>query len=166
MIYFTDETLDRFIKEDVPYIDLTTQVLGIGEKQGHFQIFSREEATICGTEEVARIFSKLGLVVLNYLPTGSQVNQNETIFEAKGKVGSLHMAWKVGLNILEHSSGIATRTRRMVNLVERTNPKAVVVTTRKNFPGTKELAIKAVIAGGGYPHRLGLCKARFQDIGQ
>lgn len=27
MIYFTDEMIDRLIKEDVPYIDLTTTVL-------------------------------------------------------------------------------------------------------------------------------------------
>jgi molybdenum transport protein len=31
-----------------------------------------------------------------------------------------------------------------------------IVTTRKMFPGAKSLSIKAVVAGGGYPHRLGL----------
>jgi molybdenum transport protein len=29
-MYISDELIDRFIKEDVPYIDLTTLVLGVG----------------------------------------------------------------------------------------------------------------------------------------
>lgn len=34
--------------------------------------------------------------------------------------------------------------------------QVVQVATRKGFPGTRALAIKAVLAGGGSPHRLGL----------
>ena len=30
MIYITDETVKRWTKEDAPYIDLTTELLGIG----------------------------------------------------------------------------------------------------------------------------------------
>ena len=39
------------------------------------------------------------------------------------------------------------------------NPRIQVVTTRKGFPGTKELSIKAVVSGGGLPHRLGLSES-------
>jgi molybdenum transport protein len=31
MIYIADETLEKILKEDVPYLDLTTWILGIGE---------------------------------------------------------------------------------------------------------------------------------------
>jgi molybdenum transport protein len=44
----------------------------------------------------------------------------------------------------------------MIDAAKGVNPLVSVVATRKNFPGTKELAIKAVVAGGGFPHRLGL----------
>ena len=63
---------------------------------------------------------------------------------------------RFALNILEYASGIATRTHRIVAKAKEVNPNIVVVTTRKSFPGTKKMAIKAVTAGGALPHRLGL----------
>ena len=60
------------------------------------------------------------------------------------------------MNILEYSSGIATRTKKMVDKAKLVNPHVAVLATRKSFPGTKELSIKSIIAGGAFPHRLGL----------
>jgi len=60
-MYISDELIDKFIKEDVPYIDLTTLVLEIGNKKGRIQFFSREDGVLCGTEEAAKIFSKLNI---------------------------------------------------------------------------------------------------------
>jgi molybdenum transport protein len=56
-MYISDELIDRFFKEDVPYIDLTTLVLGIGGQKGTIQFFSREDAVLCGTEEVIKILT-------------------------------------------------------------------------------------------------------------
>ena len=44
----------------------------------------------------------------------------------------------------------------MVDKVKAVNPEMTVLATRKSFPGTKELSIKAILAGGAIPHRLGL----------
>jgi len=44
----------------------------------------------------------------------------------------------------------------MVDAARAMNPHIQVVVTRKNFPGTKRLAVKAAVAGGASPHRLGL----------
>jgi len=66
------------------------------------------------------------------------------------------MGWKVSMNVLEYCSGIATRTKYLVDKAKNINPQIEIVTTRKIFPGTKEFSIKAIIAGGAYPHRLGL----------
>jgi molybdenum transport protein len=156
MFYIPDETLDKLLKEDVPYFDLTTWILGIGDCQGDICFFGREAMTLCGTEEAARICKKLGLDVVKVLPSGTQTAPEEMFFEVQGNAASLHTVWKVLQNIFEYSSGIATRTKRLVERATKANPKITIVTTRKNFPGTKELAIKAVLAGGGIPHRLGL----------
>jgi len=75
---------------------------------------------------------------------------------AEGPASALHIAWKVSLNILEYCSGIATRTRKLVDIAKSINPDISIVTTRKAFPGTKEIAMKSVLNGGGFPHRLGL----------
>jgi molybdenum transport protein len=156
MIYISDDTIDRFIKEDVPYIDLTTFVLDIDQAPGRIKFTSRENAVLAGIEEVIRILEKLSIRVVRSSHSGTVVQKADTFLEGEGNAGSLHAAWKVSLNILEYCSGIATRTRRMVETAGRVSPDIAVLATRKSFPGTKELAIKAVVAGGGLPHRLGL----------
>src|SRR5664280_1454810 len=77
-------------------------------------------------------------------------------FEATGAGAALHVGWKVAVNLLEAASGIATRTRGIVDKAHAVDPAVEVVATRKVFPGTKRVAIKAVLAGGALPHRLGL----------
>jgi molybdenum transport protein len=155
-MYISDELIDRFIKEDVPYIDLTTLVLGISGQKGTIQFFSREDAVLCGTEEVIKIFNRLNIDLIKTCASGSLIKKDKIFLEGKGNAEDLHMAWKVSQNILDYSSGIATKTKRLVDEVSLINPNLHVITTRKVIPGTKELAIKAVIAGGGFPHRLGL----------
>lgn len=156
MVYISDDALERFIKEDVPYIDLTTTMLGIAGKKGRISLVCRDQAVICGTEEVLRIMGKLNLSPLFHLPSGSTVKPGTVILEAEGMAENLHMAWKVAQNILEYLSGIATRTAIILARAREGNPNIQLLSTRKVFPGTKELSIKAVIAGGGMPHRLGL----------
>ncbi len=156
MVYISDDTIDKFIKEDIPYIDLTSLILDIAGQKGRITFVCREEAFICGTEEVLRVFNKLNITPINHLPSGTRVNPQTVLVEGEGSAENLHMAWKVSQNILEYASGIATRTGRLLKKARSANPKIELVTTRKVFPGTKELSIKAVIAGGGMPHRLGL----------
>ncbi|MDQ7093748.1 ModD protein [Desulfosporosinus sp. PR] len=155
-MYITADTIERWIKEDVPYIDLTTLALGIGSVKGIIRFTAREFTVLSGVEEVLKIFNKLEINPTHSMPSGSIVDKGDVFIEAEGLAANLHMAWKVSLNILEYSSGIATRTKRMVDQAIAANPDIAVVATRKSFPGTKELAVKSIIAGGAFPHRLGL----------
>ena len=68
----------------------------------------------------------------------------------------MHAAWKVCLNVFDHLSAVATKTRSMVDEVHAVNPECEVLTTRKSMPGAKDLLTCAVMAGGAFPHRLGL----------
>ncbi len=156
MYYTSDETLEKLIKEDIPYVDLTTLILNIGKQKGKISFTSRENAVVCGTEEAVRVFNKLEVAADNFVPTGMCVEPGQRLLEARGNAEGLHLVWKVSMNILEYYSSIATRTKKLVDAVKSIDSKIEVVTTRKGLPGTKELAIKAVIAGGGLPHRLGL----------
>jgi len=156
VIYIQDETLNKWLKEDVPYFDLTTFSLGIGNQLGVMEYFTREDAVLCGSEEVARMAAMLSLQVLEQLPSGSFIKSGQSFMKITGEAEQLHMLWKVAQNIIDYSSGIATRTRSFVDKAHAINPKVAVVTTRKAMPGTKEMTIKAVLAGGGMPHRLGL----------
>ena len=41
MIRIPTERIDRFIEEDIPYIDLTSMILGIGDRPGRMEYFTR-----------------------------------------------------------------------------------------------------------------------------
>lgn len=73
-------------------------------------------------------------------------------FLARGSAASLHHAWKTAQTLVEWASGIASGTAAIVEAAGG----VAVACTRKNMPGTKALSVKAVRAGGGTMHRLGL----------
>jgi molybdenum transport protein len=153
---FNTADIDRLIEEDVPYFDLTSHVLGIGEVKAEIVFRSRGEIVICGIEECRAVFNRLGIETVRFIPSGTVVKGGEEIISGVGNGEVVHKAWKVCQNLLEYASGIATRTKRLVDLAKRVNPKAVVVTTRKTFPLAKKVCIKGILCGGALPHRLGL----------
>ena len=155
----SDYDINRFIEEDVPYGDLTTLLLGISDMEGKITFTSRETTTLCCTEEAARVLEHCGASVTFCMHSGTTVDAGVVILSVNGPVGALHAGWKVALNLLEYASGIATRTRNIVNVVTEVKLGIRVVTTRKSFPGTKKVAIKAIMAGGALPHRLGLSES-------
>lgn len=148
--------LDRLIAEDVPYIDLTTFVLGIGAAAGAMEYYTREDCVLCGTEEAARIAAKLGCAVLWSKPSGTMLEAGESFMRLEGSAEALHAAWKVCLNLFDHLSAVATKTRSMVQAAHEVAPDCEILTTRKSMPGVKSLLTHAVLAGGAFPHRLGL----------
>lgn len=152
----SDARLDELIAEDVPYIDLTSEVLGIGGARGAIEYFTREACVLCCTEEAARIMGKLGLEVTWSLPSGTRLEAGQAFLRARGTAAQLHMAWKVCLNLFDHYSAVATKTDAMVCAAHAANPACEVLATRKSHPGIKDLLVKAVMTGGAYPHRLGL----------
>ncbi len=154
-----DSDIDHFIQEDVPYGDLTTSLLEIGTMQGEITFTTRESTVVCCTEEAARVLERCGATVHHCMQSGLKVDHGTTILSASGRADALHAGWKVALNLLEYASGIATRTEEIVSRVKTINPAITVVTTRKSFPGTKKVAIKAITGGGALPHRLGLSES-------
>ena len=155
-VVISDARIDQLIAEDVPYIDLTTQMLGISDKPARIEFFTREDATVCATEEAARVLQHLGAEVESLVPSGEQVVAGTILLVAVGPAGALHKAWKVCLNLLDHCSAVATKTHNLVSAAKSANPACEVLTTRKSMPGVKDLLTKAVTAGGAFPHRLGL----------
>jgi len=151
-----DSDIERFIEEDLPYGDLTTHLLGFGGNSGRIVFSTREETTLCCTEEAARVLQKCGATLTSCMPSGTKLSAGIEFLAAAGPAQALHAGWKVALNLLEYASGIASRTGRIVDTCRAIDPAVSVVTTRKSFPGTKRIAIKAIAAGGALPHRLGL----------
>jgi len=154
-----DLEIERFLEEDVPYGDLTTTLLGIGGEVGELTFTSRERTVVCCTEEAGTVLGKCGATVTFSLPSGTVIEPGTLLLRAEGNAAALHAGWKVALNLLEYASGIATRTGTIVDRVHAVNPEVAVVSTRKSFPGTRKISMKAIMAGGALPHRLGLSES-------
>ena len=74
-----------------------------------------------------------------------------------GSARSVLLAERVGLNLVQRMSAIATKTAEFVRLVEGT--RARITDTRKTTPGLRVLERYAVRCGGGANHRYSLSDA-------
>lgn len=156
MMIIADAELDRFLAEDVPYGDLTTQLLGIGAQPGLMVFRARQPMVVSSTEEAARLVTRSGALASRVLPSGSRVEAGAVLLQAEGPAAALLASWKVAQTLVESASGIASGARAIVDAARAVRPDVVVACTRKAFPGTRAVAVKAIISGGAVPHRLGL----------
>lgn len=155
-MYMAQIDIDALIREDVPYFDLTSFALGLDRQTASITCFTRQDCVVCGTEEADAVFRHLGIKTLYLQESGTKASAGADLISGLGQAGSVLTAWKVIQNLIDHTSGIATKTRRLVDAARAVNPTVSVLTTRKMFPGTKALALKGIMAGGAMPHRLGL----------
>lgn len=156
MVYITDEIIDKIIKEDVPYSDITTEMLGISNEKGAISFYTRSEGVIAGAGLAGKIFTKLGCEILSEVKDGEKLSAGSLILQAKGNAAALHTGWKVSLNTLEYLSGIATLCREMVDTAHSVNQNIVLAATRKSMPLSRQFVTLAFQAGGVSAHRLGL----------
>ncbi|CAM3321110.1 ModD protein [Polaromonas hydrogenivorans] len=147
-----DIQLCSLLDDDILGGDLTTHSLGLAEQPAQLEFRARQTMTVCASEEALRLFELAGSQARLLMRSGSRAGAGELILEAQGSAASLHLAWKTAQNLVEWASGIASAT---AGIVAAANGVAVAC-TRKNVPGTKAMSIKAVRAGGGIMHRLGL----------
>ncbi|WP_280528053.1 ModD protein [Castellaniella defragrans] len=154
--FFETSMLDAWLAEDIGLFDLTSTLLEIGTKPARIAWVARQAMTLACTEEVARMVALRGGCATDCLPSGRCVEAGTEIVAAQGAAQALLDCWKVGQNLLEYACGVATRTRAMADAAARVNPDVCILTTRKHPPGLRRVAQKAALAGGAFPHRLGL----------
>ncbi len=152
----TDPELLALLKDDVPFGDLTTDWLGIGDIMGSLVFSPRQSGVLAGAAAAGRLFELLGVKVISVRSDGERIAPGSSVLAVRGAAQGLHKGLKVALSLMEHLSGIASRTAELVSAARRGDPDCPVFATRKHHPGVKSSAIEAAAAGGARPHRLGL----------
>lgn len=156
-MHIADAELDRLIAEDMPFGDLTTDALGLGDTPARITFAARSAQVACCTEEAARLLRRLGAAVTGaVVPSGTPCAPGTLLLSAEGPGAALLGGWKIAQNLMEWTGGIATFTRDLVVAARVVAPGIAVATTRKTAPLTRAFAARAVLAGGGILHRLGL----------
>jgi molybdenum transport protein len=155
-IALSDAELHRLLSEDCPYGDLTTLSLGIAQRPARLTFRARARMVVAGIEEAARLFALCGTAASLQAKSGDLVEPGAVLLTVEGQAGALHGGWKVAQTFTEIWSGVASAARLLVDSAAAINPSVKIACTRKNVPGTKAMAVKAIRAGGAVPHRLGL----------
>ncbi|MDB4920594.1 carboxylating nicotinate-nucleotide diphosphorylase [Mucilaginibacter sp.] len=152
--------IDQFIlnslKEDVGDGDHTSLATIPAGTKGKAKLLVKDEGILAGIELALEIFHIVdaGLKVTTFLNDGEKIKPKDIAFEVEGDAQNILKAERLVLNCMQRMSGIATKTRQIVDLLHGTNTK--VLDTRKTTPGMRYLEKWAVRIGGGVNHRFGL----------
>jgi len=160
----TQEDIERVvaaaIAEDVGDGDRTTAALVPADERCRAQLFLEEPGVVCGVAVAAAAFRALdpGVRVDALVDDGTAVtNVPAVLATVEGPARAVLTGERVALNLLGRLCGIASLTRRYVELVDGTG--ATILDTRKTTPGLRALEKYAVRCGGGTNHRAGLYDA-------
>ena len=154
--FVVKDLLRTYLKEDLGHGDITSCHLPEKEKTVTAVIRVKDQGILAGLPVVTALFTLLdpGVKMESEAEDGMAVANHAEIARITGPALALLRGERTALNILQRLSGIATMTRKMVELIVST--EARLVDTRKTTPGLRLLEKYAVTVGGAYNHRIGL----------
>jgi nicotinate-nucleotide pyrophosphorylase (carboxylating) len=152
------ELIDRALAEDLGSGDVTSAAVVPADALARARIDQKAEGIIAGLLAAESVFRRVD----PELRWHAHVREGEwrdggMVAEVAGPARSILAGERVALNFLGHLSGVATATARYVRAIEGTGAR--ILDTRKTTPGLRALEKQAVLAGGGFNHRIGLFDA-------
>ena len=113
---FIEETLEKFLDEDLGHGDITTDALVDSRTKATGQVVCKERAVIAGLSESIILLKLLGCEGKSKVRDGQEVPAGAIILEVDGSGSSLLKVERVLLNLLSHMSGVATATAELVSI--------------------------------------------------
>ncbi|HCJ55634.1 MAG TPA: carboxylating nicotinate-nucleotide diphosphorylase [Glutamicibacter sp.] len=154
-----DRIIELALAEDNPRGDITALTIVAQDARATAVVKARQPGVLSGGDVFTRTMHLVDaqLEVEQLIPEGEKFEAGDDLLKVTGPAASLLTAERVGLNLLQRMSAIATATAQLVDLVAHT--KARIVDTRKTTPGLRVLERYAVRCGGGVNHRDNLSDA-------
>jgi nicotinate-nucleotide pyrophosphorylase (carboxylating) len=151
-----EEKLKQLLAEDVGRGDVTSAAVVPAELTVEAVVLAKEAGVAAGIEEVEILAESLGLNAKTEVSDGEKIRNGQIILKLSGNARIILSAERTILNLLSRMSGIATATCKLVEKLQNAKAKAKIAATRKTAPGLGYFDKKAVLVGGGDPHRLRL----------
>jgi nicotinate-nucleotide pyrophosphorylase (carboxylating) len=145
---------DLLLAADLAPIDQTAKALGRPKRTVRGAVISQQGGIVAGLDEFRFLLGRRGLQVVPEKHDGEAVAPGDVLALVEGREMKLLGLERVGLNLLQRMSGIATTARCLQERSQRRGGRARVVGTRKTPWGL--LDKRAVHLGGAGTHRLGL----------
>ena len=146
-----------------PYVEQALRdEIGPGDTTGGFlvgedpvqtaQIYAKGSGIVCGlllADETIRTVDPDARIE-HMVKDGEEMGPGTVLLKIEAKASTFFMIERCALDWIQQMSGIATKTRRYVNLVKHT--KVRITDTRKGWPGLRMLQKYAVRCGGAHNH--------------
>ena len=148
------ESLVRFLREDIGQGDLTSQYTVNKDLKSSSQIICKSEiAVVAGLEEAKIIFEICNCDSKALVNDGDIVKRGIRVMKIIGNTRAILKAERTALNLIMRMSGIATDTKKFVDIVKTVSKDIKVMGTRKTAPGLRYFDKKSILLGGGHSHR-------------
>lgn len=150
-----ESNLRAALAEDIGSGDLTGLLVPQHEMV-KARVIVREEAILCGAPWFEGVMTQLDprIGIVWHYAEGDRMRADSEVCTITAPARPLLTAERSALNFLQLLSGVATATRRYVDLIEGT--RASILDTRKTLPGMRLAQKYAVRVGGGKNQRLAL----------
>ena len=158
--YITAESINAFITnalaEDIGEGDHSSLATVPESAKARVRLLVKDNGIVAGVELARRIYKQqdAGIRFEELIQDGQAIKPGDEVFHAEGNARVLLRTERLILNCMQRMSGIATVTRRLMELLEGT--KAQLLDTRKTTPNFRVMEKWAVHIGGGVNHRVGL----------
>lgn len=144
---------ELLLRDDSAPADLTVKALRLAARGAKGSVIAQEGGIVAGLNEFDFLLRKHGIDVSLEKHDGDVIAPGDVLARTEGPETKLLMLERVGLNVLQRMSGIATAARCLQQRAARSS-QARIVGTRKTPWGL--LDKRALHLGGAGTHRLGL----------
>lgn len=153
-------SVTAWLAEDTPSFDYGGYVVGSGDNTAY--LLAKSPGLIAGRPFFDEVFTQCGCTVEWHAAEGSTIDLDasnggkQTVATVRGPTRGILLGERVALNTLARCSGVATRSRTMVELVRKAGYRGILAGTRKTTPGFRLVEKYGMLMGGADPHRMDL----------
>lgn len=150
-----EANINAALAEDVGSGDVTGLLVPEHETV-QARVIVREAAVLCGAPWFEGVMMEVspGIRIQWHYGEGERMAADSEVCAISGPARALLTAERGALNFLQLLSGVATATRRYVDVIDGT--RSAILDTRKTLPGLRLAQKYAVRVGGGKNQRLAL----------
>lgn len=145
---------EALLQDDLSGGDLTADAMSLKPTRAAASVIVREAGIIAGLDEFATMYRNHGVDVALKKNDGEAIRPGEIVLRAKGEQTQLLALERVGLNLLQRMSGIASASHCLQERVRQRASQTRMIGTRKTPWGL--LDKRALHLGGIGTHRLSL----------